>query len=311
MNAMIMNQARKPRLSIGPVPYYWPADRLHEFYRDVAAAPIDTVYLGETVCAKRREFRPKDWLEIADMLTDQEKEVVFSTLSLIEAGSELGAVRRICENGRFLVEANDMNAVQILSAAGLPFATGPSVNVYNPRTLDVLARKGLKRWVLPVELSRDCLADMQRQRPEGVETEVFSYGRLPLAYSARCYTARAYNLPKDDCQFRCLDHPDGMLLKTRDDTEFLTLNGIQTQSARSFNLIRELASLTELGVDLIRISPQSEHTLEIIEIFNDCLSGASPGEGACDRMESWMPTGPCDGYWHGGAGMDDTQKASA
>jgi len=88
-----------------------------------------------------------------------------------------------------------------------------------------LAKQGLKRWVLPVELSRQTLADMQRLRPDGVETEVLVYGRLPLAYSARCFTARAHNLPKDDCQFRCLDYPDGLPLSTREGEDFLVLNG--------------------------------------------------------------------------------------
>jgi collagenase-like PrtC family protease len=47
-----------------------------------------------------------------------------------------------------------------------------------------------------------------------METELFGYGRLPLAFSARCFTARHYNLQKDDCQFRCLDHPDGLVWRS-------------------------------------------------------------------------------------------------
>jgi collagenase-like PrtC family protease len=113
-----------------------------------------------------------------------------------------------------MVEANDVAAVQILSKAGKPFVTGPSVNIYNQRSLSLLARKGLKRWVLPVELSLETLKALQAQRPEDVETEMFALGRLPLAWSARCYTARSHNLPKDDCRFVCMDYPDGPL-KTR------------------------------------------------------------------------------------------------
>ena len=44
---------------------------------------------------------------------------------------------------------------------------------------------------------------LQAQRPAGMETEVLAFGRLPLAVSARCFTARAHNLPKDQCDFRC------------------------------------------------------------------------------------------------------------
>jgi len=42
-----------------------------------------------------------------------------------------------------------------------------------------------------------------------VETAIFAYGRLPLAYSAGCFTARFHNLPKDDGQYRYLNDPEG------------------------------------------------------------------------------------------------------
>ncbi len=99
---------------------------------------------------------------------------------------------------------------------------------------------------MPVELSRTTLAAIQAERPDNVETEVFVYGRLPLAYSARCFTARHHNLPKDDCQYRCLDYPEGLTLSTREGQAFLAINGIQTQSAQTCNLLPELAELREL-----------------------------------------------------------------
>ncbi len=293
----------KPGLSLGPVLYYWRRDQLIDFYERIAATPVDIVYLGETVCSKRRALRMEDWLELADMLVDAGKEVVLSTLTLIEAGSELGAMKRLCENRRFSIEANDIGAVNLL-AGQQPFVTGPSVNIYNHRTLKVLAGQGLKRWVLPVELSRDTLADMQRLRPDGVETEVFVYGRLPLAYSARCFTARAHNLPKDDCQFCCLDYPDGLLLHTREKEEFLVLNGIQTQSAKLCNLVAELDDVIKLEVDVLRINPQFEHTERVIRILDQRLRGELSSADAETALELIMPGRYCNGYWHGGAGMN-------
>ena len=293
----------QPRLSLGPVLYYWPRNQLTDFYARIAETPVDIVYLGETVCSKRRALRTEDWIELAEMLAAAGKEVVLSTLTLIEAGSELGAMQRLCENRSFSIEANDIGAVNLL-AGQRSFVTGPSVNIYNHRTLKVFADQGLKRWVLPVELSRDTLADMQKLRPDGVETEVFAYGRLPLAYSARCFTARAHNLPKDDCQFCCLDYPDGLLLDTREQEEFLVLNGIQTQSAKLCNLIEELDDIIGLGVDVLRISPQFEHTERVIRIFDQRLRGELSGTDAETALELITPGGHCNGYWHGEPGMD-------
>jgi collagenase-like PrtC family protease len=292
-----------PKLSLGTVPYYWPRNILFDFYQDIAGTPVDIVCLGETVCSKRRALSSEDWLKLAERLASAGKQVVLSSLALIEAGSELGSLRKLCENGRFMVEANDIAAVH-LSTGRAPFVTGPSINVYNSRTLRVLADLGLKRWVMPLELSRDTLKDLQSQRPEGVETEVFAYGRMPLAFSARCFTARAHNLPKDDCRFSCLDYPDGLLLSTQENEPFLNLNGIQTQSARTLNLIGKLDEFRQLGIDVLRISPQSRHTAKIIELFHRRLNADLPVADAQAELEKLMPTGPCDGYWYGNPGME-------
>lgn len=300
---------KQPRLSLGPISYFWPKDTVEAFYDRVAGLPVEIVYLGETICSKRAELRLEDWLALAERLTAAGKEVVLSTLALLEAESELQRLRRICANGQYLVEANDMGAVSLM--AGKPFVAGHSVNIYNERTLGVLAGQGLKRWVFPVELSHESLADMQQRRPAGVETEVFAYGRLPLAYSARCFTARARNLPKDDCQYCCIDYPDGLTLSAQDDTRFLALNGIQTQSAKTFNLVAEIPRMRALEVDVIRISPQAAHTETIIETFHQCLTGDLAPAEAQARLEGLMPVGPCDGYWFGQAGLEQRAKTAA
>lgn len=293
------------KLALGPILYYWPRDTLIEFYRQVAESPVDIVYLGEAVCAKRHNFRLEDWLEVAEQLAASGKEVVLSTLALIESESDLKTLRRQAENGSFTVEANDMGAVRL--ATGKPFVAGPHINTYNPQTLELLSELGAKRWVIPVEMSRDMLAGMIAHKPQDMQTEVFAYGRLPLAFSARCFTARHYNLPKDDCQFRCLDHADGLTLKTRDGQPFLALNGIQTQSSKIYNLIAELDGMQQLGVDVVRISPQPLHTLEIISLFRQRLEGKLSAPEAEQKLSHLMSDEPCDGYWHARPGLDQVR----
>jgi collagenase-like PrtC family protease len=296
-----MNATTLPRLSLGPVLYYWPRQQLLDFYRQMAQAPVDIVYLGETVCSKRRALRWQDWLDLARELREAGKEVVLSTLTLIEAESELGYVERLCAQEEFLVEANDLAAVQL--RAGKPFVTGPAVNLYNRRALDRLRRIGLRRWVLPLELSRATLIDLLRERGAGEEVELFAYGRLPLAYSARCFTARAHNLPKDDCQFRCLDYPDGMALDTQEGQPFLTMNGIQTQSASRCNLLGELPDLCALGVDVLRISPVSRHTARVLDTFHHCLRQPADLPQGIAELGKLGNDADCNGYWLGTAGI--------
>jgi O2-independent ubiquinone biosynthesis protein UbiV len=293
----------KAKLSLGPILYYWDKESTFDFYQRIAKTNIDIVYLGETVCSKRKLLRRDDWLEIAEMLSKAGKEVVLSSMTLLEANSDLSTLKTLCENEQYSIEANDIAVVQLRN--GRSFITGPSVNIYNPGSLKVLAKQGLKRWVLPVELSKDALIDMQKEMPKGIECEVPVYGRMPLAYSARCYTARSHNLPKDDCQYRCMDYPDGQLLSTQEDEKFLVLNGIQTQSAKTNNLILELDELVELNVDVLRISPPSKHCEKIIDLFYQTLHNEYPAQQASEELQALMPAGgQCNGYWRGDSGMD-------
>ncbi len=229
------------RLSLGPLLYYWSREDTLAFYQEAAAWPVEIVYLGEAVCSRRSLLRLPDWLDLAERLSEAGKEVVLSSQTLIESESDLKTLRRLVDDGRFLVEANEWGAVRLLAARGAPFVAGATLNAYNPETLALLAENGARRWVPPVEMPRAVLAEMPI--PAGLETEVFAYGRLPLAFSARCFTARHYNLQKDDCQFRCLDHPDGLVLSTREGQAFLAINGIQTQSAQVLSLAHRLDEL--------------------------------------------------------------------
>jgi collagenase-like PrtC family protease len=298
------------KLALGPLLYYWQRDKVFAFYDAVSATPVDIIYLGETVCSRRHELRLADWLEIADRLSSAGKEVVLSSQVLLESGSEVATMHKVTGNGRFAVEANDMGAVHRM-AGKQAFVAGPHLNVYNLPTLAWVAGLGASRWVAPLEMKRDDLALLQPERPAGIQTEVFAYGRMPLAFSARCFTARHYNLPKDDCQFGCLAHPDGLLLKTREDQEFLVLNGTQTQSARVYNLVDELEDMRSLGVDVVRLSPQSAHMADVIALFDAVRHGALAGGEALQRMQPLMPDQPCNGYWHGRPGMEQAARALA
>ncbi len=57
------------KLSLGPIPYYWPRAAVFDYYRAVARTAVDIVYLGETVCSRRHELRLPDWLDLARMLS--------------------------------------------------------------------------------------------------------------------------------------------------------------------------------------------------------------------------------------------------
>lgn len=293
------------KLSLGPILFFWPKQKIYDFYEQTLDTSVDIIYLGETVCSKRRELRTEEWLDLARHLAESGKEVIISTLALLMSESELSTLRRICQHTDLCIEANDVAAINILAEKKLPFICGPSTNIYNANTLSFMHKQGAKRWVMPVELSGHCLESiLQQARQEGfadqIETEVFGYGHLPLAYSARCFTARYQNLPKDNCQFKCLDYPEGVLMKSQEQQTLFNINGIQTQSANIYNLIGQLPKMQGMGVNVFRISPRSEGTVQLVERFRRSLEG--------QRNEIPLQDDSCNGYWFGKPGMDQVTQ---
>ncbi|WP_213715455.1 U32 family peptidase [Cedecea lapagei] len=288
------------KYSLGPVLYYWPKETLEKFYQAAAKSRADVIYLGEAVCSKRRATKVGDWLDMAKMLAGQGKQVVLSTLALVQAPSELGELKRYVENGDFLIEANDIGSVNMAAERKLPFVTGHALNCYNAVTLRLLLKQGMTRWCMPVELSRDWLANMLNQCDElGIrdkfEVEVLSYGHLPLAYSARCFTARSEDRAKDECETCCIKYPNGRDMRSQEQQQVFVLNGIQTMSGYVYNLGNELTSMKGL-VDIVRLSPMGLGTLDILNAFRANENGSAPLPLA-NRSD-------CNGYWRRVAGLE-------
>ena len=281
------------RTSLGPMLFLWDKERLDSFYKNVAQSDVDIVYLGESVCGKRRLSRLDDYLHWAQLLAQSGKEVVLSTLALLESPMQLKELKRLCQADVALFEANDLAAVQVLSELKLPFVIGPAINVYNGYTLMKLAKMGAKRWVMPVELSRDWLVALKAEFDSlcdlPMEFEVFSYGYLPLAYSARCFTARYYDLAKDQCNLICQNHPQGLTTLSQDNQELFTLNGIQTMSGKVYNLCEDVTDLAKV-TDIARISAHQFEDLAWIECFSL-------------QQTSRRPADHVNGFWHQIAGM--------
>jgi len=99
------------KVSLGPILFFWPKQKVFDFYERMLETAVDTIYLGETVCSKRRELSTAEWLELAGRLADSGKEVVISSMALLMAESELSTLRSICEKATVKVEANDISAV--------------------------------------------------------------------------------------------------------------------------------------------------------------------------------------------------------
>lgn len=295
---------KQQKISLAPLAYFWSKERTLAFYVDAMSWPVDIIYLGEVVCSRRHLLKFEDWFALAKELRDAGKSVVMSTQTLIDNEPDRRAMHRLIERATaegFAVEANDFSAVRVLNQAGAQFIAGPHLNVYHADTLAWLAGLGATRFLPPLEMPGIDLAAIQQERPAGVETEVQVWGRMALAFSARCFTARHHRLRKDNCEFRCDAHPDGLPLATRDKQVFLNLNGIQTQSASCTDLGAQLPELHSMGVEILRLQPQSQHMAEVVAAFDV----ARNSNIIANVPDAALPASAerSNGYWFGAPGM--------
>ncbi|MEO5327232.1 MAG: U32 family peptidase [Magnetococcus sp. THC-1_WYH] len=295
------------RISLGPCQFDWGKNFLKDFYRRMAfETPVDILYVGEVVCSKRQSLSPEEMVALAEELRGAGKEVVFSTLGLVMNAAEEELLHRMAQAARaggWWLEANDMGGIAV--GEGHPMVAGPHITTYNPETVTFLKRVGVRRVVFPVELSAQSMADMIRRQEGAVAWEVFAYGKLPLTFSARCYTARAFRFSKANCQFKCGDFPDGMTMRTQEGVPFLAINGTETMSHRVYNLVDDTQRLERIGVDVVRLSPQSRSMVEIIAVWHDRLHQRISGEEALQRLLELNGGEPfCNGYFNGRPGLE-------
>lgn len=293
MTSDTTNESAKPTLVMGPVLFNWSVDEWVDFHARIAdEVAIDRVHVGEVVCSKREPFYADRLPEVIERLQRGGKTVVVDTLALVTLKRERQIVADLAELDGVEIEINDFSPLVHL-APGRRFAVSPLVNVYDEGTLGVLATRGAWSVCLPPELP---IAQVEALAAEGrrigVETQVFAFGRLPLAISGRCYHARIHGLAKDSCRYVCAEDPDGLQVDTLDGEAFLAINGVQTLSQDCATVIDETEALLAAGVGAYRISPQTGDMGAVATVFRDRLAGRIGADEAKAKLAVASPAVP-------------------
>jgi collagenase-like PrtC family protease len=265
------------------------AGTLARFLRVADEAPVHTVVVGEIVCSKRAPFVAPHLTSVVERLQAAGKEVLLGSLILVSQRRERQQTRELGQTSEIPVEVNDITCLR--SLAGRPHAIGPFVNVYSEVSAAFHAKLGATRIYLPPELPLSSVAAIPSALPQ-VVVEVFAFGRVPLAISARCYHARIHKLHKDNCRFVCERNPDGLPLKTLESKDFLNINGVQTLSHSCANLLDDVAALQKSGVGSLRLSPQNCDMVEVVKTLRAVLDGRLDVEGGQRRLAELYPHVP-------------------
>ena len=151
-------------------------------------------------------------------------------------------------------------------------------------------RRWIRRWRSPA-LLRGGARPGCASGPEQLQTEVFAYGHLPPAFSARCFTARAENraqgrlpvlLPAVSRRYRCSAR------RARRCSPSTASDHVRQGQQPAGRL--PLAEYS--GADLLRLSPRAQGHGQVI-------TDLRPGTQGAARRSPWKG---CNGYWHGWAG---------
>ena len=300
---------RQLALTLGPVLFLWDEARWRDFYFRIAdEADVDTVVIGETVCSKREHFHARSVSEVAERLTTAGKTVRLASLALVTASRERKSVQRLAEQQSFEIEIGELSALPRLQ--GRSFAVGPMVNVYNAPTAQVLARMGARTICLPPELPLVSLERICAQTP-GVDIEVFAFGKVPLAISARCAHARFRGLTKDTCQFICGEGPDGVAVDTLDGQRFLALNGVQTVSGTCHVALDDIEQLRAAGVLGLRLSPQTCDMVAVAQIYRAVAERKLDAQAGRRRLSEVYPAAAfSNGFLHGRPGRELIERTA-
>jgi collagenase-like PrtC family protease len=282
------------QLTLGPVLFNWKPEEWRDFYFRIAdEAPVDTVVVGEVVCSKRQPFLEEHIPAVVERLAGAGKKVLMGSLVLMSLPRERKAMAELAADDGFMMEVNDLTCLGMIG--GKPHAIGPYVNIYNEATAAYFASRGATRICLPPELPLSAIRSISSSLPE-VTFEVFAFGRVPLAISARCYHARLNKLSKDNCKFVCEQDPDGLAVTTLDDEPFLAMNGVQTLSYTCASLLGDIDKLKDAGARALRLSPQQCDMVAVAQLFRDTIDGKVSGAEATQQLSQIYPLRQSNGF---------------
>ena len=276
-------------LTLGPILFDWRRDEVLRFYDEVADLPIDRVYVGEVVCAKKLGLNLDDVASIIKKLESAGKKVTLSSLAVVSNEDELAFTRRLVGlHGS--IEANDMSVLNIVDASVKEVFAGPHITTYNAPSIEFLKSIGVARVTFPVELSRASMASAIKRR---------GYSAKPSPTANSPFLAVLYvgaRLVENQCS-HCARCPDGMELKT------VTNAGLRRDLSFDADVYTLVEFVEDFGNRRERCVAQKEGTKAITGVFRKRIEEP--------RRMKVRRKGPrnrfCNGWYSGSAGKDYTR----
>lgn len=148
-------------------------------------------------------------------------------------------------------------------------------NTVSYHTCKFWHKNGAERIVLGRELNKEQLKDIMKNKPEGLEIEIFGHGALCFGYSGRCFlseflSARNGNL--GDCSQPCRWAYNVYVEETNNPGNLMPVEtdekGTYIFSSKDLCLIRELPEIIDMGIDSLKIEGRLKTEYYVATVIN-------------------------------------------
>ena len=160
-------------------------------------------------------------------------------------------------------------------APDVPIHISTQANTVSYHTCKFWQKNGAERIVLGRELNKEQLKDIMKNKPEGLEIEIFGHGALCFGYSGRCFlseflSARNGNL--GDCSQPCRWAYNIYVEETNNPGNLMPVEtdekGTYIFSSKDLCLIRELPEIIDMGIDSLKIEGRLKTEYYVATVIN-------------------------------------------
>ena len=183
-------------------------------------------------------------------------------------------LRDLNVDGIIVADGGVVDAIKEV-APDVPIHISTQANTVSYHTCKFWHKNGAERIVLGRELNKEQLKDIMKNKPEGLEIEIFGHGALCFGYSGRCFlseflSARNGNL--GDCSQPCRWAYNVYVEETNNPGNLMPVEtdekGTYIFSSKDLCLIRELHEIIDMGIDSLKIEGRLKTEYYVATVIN-------------------------------------------
>ncbi len=173
--------------------------------------------------------------------------------------------------------AADGGVIEILKeyAPSVKINVSTQANIVSLHSANFWYKNGAKRMIMAREMNKEQLKYIMKNKPEGMEIEIFIHGAICFAFSGRCFLSdflacRSANL--GDCAQSCRWSYNLYAEEKNNPGELMPIEidkyGTSIFSSKDLCLIKEIPEIIDMGVDSMKIEGRLKTEYYLASVIN-------------------------------------------